>query len=421
MNSQFRPVASLICFEENRVEVDLFTKLIKFCISLDQFVGMGWKLCPNSTDLKVKDFHLEFRDAMFYWLENFLFLLVEREVDSDDLKFYNDSTKYSSSAGNIFDVINQIKSLLEQLGLKEKEKCALQISQSCMFYAEKMCKRVDKLLRETEGVNFQIPSEWCVIINDVDLVRRSVQSMIEVLEINANILEESVTFVKLDVKHHLVKISDTIEIIMEKVIRKLDPVIMQYLNENASPDSIGVYMKECLKILVDTIDEDIIEKVFNAILTALAQKCQKIQKNTDFYKNLRITLKRMVNAFMQKEGRMFIKHLKSSIELIDELLELYEYETPYLIHLYYMKCHEIQSKNSDPPLDRVRGIFLLHKNEIQIDKLAIVYENIMGDNSKYKSFLKIQLLLEDELGRFNIQTEVAIGPQILKLKDEYNL
>lgn len=395
--------------------VNAFTKLAEFCLNLHQFVELEKTICPNETDLKINGFCIDLRNAMLLWLKEHIFGLIEREIDSDNLQLCNESLKLSMSAEKISNIFKQMRNMFEhpeQLSSVEKDKFCLQILKSFSFYASKMSELNNKLLQKREDENFQIPSEWCVIINNVNHVRRNVQSLIELLGFNLNV-GNLTGAAKINLQNYFDEVSVTIENITETLLQKMDTAIIQNLKENSTPEAINLYMAKSFKKLSNLVEKDQFERVLSAMFNKLLEKCQEMQKPLEFYVDIRANTKKIFD-----QQNILENSIASSMKTIDDILELCKCETSQLIHLYYLERHRIQQEIPDSPCDILKCQFLLSKTNIRITDLKIEVKDGKQNNLDYKSYVKIKLSPEMKFpDHKKLKTKLATGHQILKYEN----
>lgn len=432
MKFHFHPAVSRICLEGSRINHGLFTKLIKFCLTLHRFVHMtplNQEVIVHETDTSIFDLLLKFGNEILFRLEKYLEGLVETKSDSTELYFLKDLSSCSSSSENIENIqkfskqIRDLTEICEEIILFKKKNGYYLITthdviENCYTYVCKLADFTDKLLLEKEHENFKIPCLWNVIIFDI-LCFFENHEPFDIDEIKLANYEQ------LDEQDHFDLISDAIEIIREKFNRQMDPEITKILKDNCSdcsPNAINLLMEKFLREVFKTVPLDYFDQVHIAIWNYLIVKCMKLQKSPEFFVSLRQSLKRIVENVDQNETETFVTYVKPSIEKIDNLLELYGQETNQLTHRFNMKRHSIQNHESEYPFDSVKGQIFFDKTELRFEKISIEFITIEDSRSKHKSSLVIRLFPEDKFGSIQkLRTFFVKGQQIISFKAKYKL
>lgn len=98
------------------------------------------------------------------------------------------TVKYSSSAVDTLAIFYQIRIFWQQLAWPSAEgafifvsKIVDDICRCCTFYADTMADRVERLgmVETVYEKKFQVTTEWCLAINNIDYIRQSIHSFVK--------------------------------------------------------------------------------------------------------------------------------------------------------------------------------------------------------------------------------------------------
>lgn len=421
--------------KHNRFEdINMLTTLFELYLLLNRFVVLGKALCPGHSDFKMNDFHVWFQNGVAYWLEVSLFKALTRirkAIELDSLQPVDSSVKYSSSAIDTLAIFNQISIFWKQLSWPDPEqsfafvnKIVDDICNSCRFYADTMAERIDQF-----GVNqtiyeksFQVTTEWCLAINNMDYIRQSIQSIVKELGVDDIIRQMSIFRGPVDAQ----RCSDTLQNVIEnaidtekdkilelvdKLAKKMSPAMKRYLTEGAelfdqdsnSMDRMMMYMEDSLRTLVSELNEDNFKRVLDAIwieisciLYDLVQISLDKRRPPAFYSNLRNTLQVMVEVFHQNPEEAVKSSDKKTLKKIDRLLELYGYETSDLIHQYYKERYSIQQIQTEAPFGLLTVQCFFSRNTLEIEVMNAKHLVPMDKDGQCDPFVRLHFYPEDK-------------------------
>uniref|UniRef100_A0A182T4H3 C2 domain-containing protein n=1 Tax=Anopheles maculatus TaxID=74869 RepID=A0A182T4H3_9DIPT len=171
--SHLRPIVQTICngFKkitlrmeqlERRAEMeslDMSSTLFELFLILKLFLQQTDTVVQCAHNPYIVEFHQWFRGGIVYYLDVFAIKTISRVVtvlEEDDLrtvgKASNDRPKYSSSTGEILEIISQIKIFWDQLAWPDKDEMKKFLKRSigdicscCIFYADRLLSKVKAL------------------------------------------------------------------------------------------------------------------------------------------------------------------------------------------------------------------------------------------------------------------------------------
>lgn len=342
------------------------------------------------------------------------------------------TVKYSSSAVDTLAIFYQIRIFWQQLAWPNPEgafifvsKIVDDICKCCVFYADEMAKRVEKLgLVETVyEKKFQVTDEWCLAINNIDYIRQSIHSFVKELGVDEIIKNMADFRGQPDAQ----RCSDTLQSVIENAIdterdkiqelinvlsRKMNPAMRRLLTEGAelfetnsfSMDRLMMYMEESLQTLHRELNDDNFSRVLDAIwleisciLYDLVHSSLEKRRPPSFYANLRSTLKLMVKNFKCETNETIVHSSdKETLEEIDKLLELHGYETADLIHQYYKDRYAIQQAMIEKPFGILTIQCYFQKNKLEIEILNAKHLVPMDSDGSCDPFVRIHFYPDDK-------------------------
>ncbi|XP_037921818.1 protein unc-13 homolog 4B isoform X3 [Hermetia illucens] len=433
-------------------EINMGTTLFELYLVLKRFTTLGTALCPGVEDLSISQYYLWFTTGVSHWLDISVYRAltrIEKAIDLDKLVPVDETVKYSSSAVDTLAIFYQIKIFWQQLGWPDAEgaymfvgKIVDDICRCCVYYADKMARRVDELCIGASQDGFEVTKEWCLAINNIDYIRQSLQPFIKELGLDDIIarLAEYRSSLEADrcaetLKNVVENAIDTernkIIQLIEVVARKMCPAMRRFLVEGAevlhegshSMERLLIYMEESLKMLNTELNEVNFERILDAIWTELATVLYEVvQSNLDkkrppaFFANLRDTLHLMVTSF--KLSQNSTNSDKETLENIERTLELHAYETADLIHQYYLERLKDQQNMEDCPYGEltVRCNFVNNKLELEIMNARNLLP--MDSNGNCDSFVKVHFMPSDKFGGIGTQKTGVQNKTLFPLYDE---
>uniref|UniRef100_A0A182VXG9 Uncharacterized protein n=1 Tax=Anopheles minimus TaxID=112268 RepID=A0A182VXG9_9DIPT len=365
-------------------DINMGTTLFELYLVLKRFCTLGTALSPDESNFAIDEYHRWFTTGVTHWLDIAVYkalMRIHKAIELDKLQPVDETVKYSSSAVDTLAIFYQIKIFWQQLAWPDVEgayifvaKIVDDICRCCVFYADRMSARVEKLgmVENVYEKKFEVTTEWCLAINNIDYIRQSLKPFATELgvedilsklgdvqsSIEADRCKETLRTVldnAIDTEKN--KILD----LVEKLARKMSPAMRRFLVEGAellqqdsnSLDRLMMYMEESLSVLNAELNEINFERVLDAIWAELTTLLYDlIQSNLDkrrppsFFANLRDTLHLMVANFKTAENRESETAAdKEALAHIERLLQLHGYETTDLIHQYYLDRLEEQNRS----------------------------------------------------------------------------
>ncbi|XP_023169664.2 protein unc-13 homolog 4B isoform X2 [Drosophila hydei] len=359
--------------------VNMGTTLFEVYLVLKRYNTLGQSLCPNCT-LEMTEFYQWFERGVTHWLDISIIKAlnrIQKAIDLDQLHAVDETVKYSSSAVDTLAIFYQIKIFWQQLDWPEIEgsytfvaKIVNDICRCCVFYAQRMSRRVETITKmEEDGVMFNLSEEWCLAINNMDYIRQSLPSFIKELGTDVVIrrlgdyrtnleAERCADTIKAVIDNALDTQRNQIVELIENVAYRMSPSIKRFLTEGAevlhkdsnSMERLMMYLEGSLGTLYNTLNEVNFERVLDSIWGELSIIIYDlIQSNLDkrrppaFFQNLRDTLRTMISCFKIGDTKTSDVKILSEIE---STLELHALETADLIHQYYLERFRYQKEQA---------------------------------------------------------------------------
>lgn len=416
-------------------EINMLTTLFELYLLLKRFAVLGSALCPGVTDFDMKDYFEWFSSGVAHWLDISVYKAltrIQKAIELDSLIAVDATVKYSSSAVDTLAIFYQIRIFWQQLAWPSAEgafifvsKIVDDICRCCVYYADQMAERVDKLGDEETvyGKKFQVTEEWCLAINNIDYIRQSIHSFVKELGVDDIIRNMSDFRGPMDAQ----RCSDTLQNVIEnaidteknkilelieKLAEKMNPAMKRFLTEGAelfdtdsnAMDRLMMYMEDSLKTLHTELNDDNFMRVLDAIwrelsciLYDLVHSSLEKRRPPSFYSNLRNTLQIMVENFKcQSSDRQILSSDKETLEEIDKLLMLHAYETSDLIHQYYNERYTIQKNMEDNPFGLLSLQCFFQKNILEIEILNAKHLVPMDSDGSCDPFVRIHFYPEDK-------------------------
>ncbi|XP_037945402.1 protein unc-13 homolog 4B isoform X2 [Teleopsis dalmanni] len=403
--------------------VNMGTTLFELYIVLKRFLTLGKSLLPNE-QLDIENFYTWFIPGVTHWLDiSILKALnrIDKAIELDRLKAVDETVKYSSSAVDTLAIFYQIKIFWQQLDWPDVEgaytfvaKIVDDICRCCVFYAQRMSKRVEYLTKDNTEL-FIVSTEWCFAINNIDYICQSLPAFI--LELGANKVIEQLGEIRTHLESERCKATiqnvidnalDTernqIQELIAVVARKMAPSIKRFLAEGSevlykdsnSMEKLMNYMENSLSTLYNILNEVNFGRMLDCIWAELSIiMYDLIQSNLDkrrppaFFQNLKHTLQVMVKCF--KMENFETSDVEVLIE-IEKLLNLHGFETAELIHQYYLERMEYQKEIKNSKFGQLAIKAYFTENSLKLNILNGRSLVPMDSNGSCDSFVKVHFL-----------------------------
>ncbi|XP_026318731.1 protein unc-13 homolog 4B isoform X5 [Hyposmocoma kahamanoa] len=432
------------------------TTLFELYLALQRFLSLGQGLNPTDWDsYAISKFHVWFFEGVAQWLDIAAFKAltrIEKAVELDNLVPVYTDVKYSSSSVDTRSIFSQIKIFWEQLAWPEVEGCYTfvakiidDICRCCVFYSDKMASRVDRLgtVSTVHEERFEVTTEWCIAINNIDFVRQSLQPYVEELgmediinkmcearsSLEAQRCKETLQNV---VANAIDTVKNKIVEVIEALIKKMMPSITRFLVEGAellhqdclSMDRVMRYLEQNLDTLnehlsnenfsrtLDIVWEQLGEVLYELIQANLEHRRAKIARFIDprrlsksaaanldakrrppsFFSNLHECLKIMIRSFVQVDKEAYTS---DTLKRVEYLLKIHGMETRELIHQYHLERWQEQKAITDPKMGvlTVRAQFVENNLKVEIMNARNLLPT--DSNGLCDSYVRIELLPED--------------------------
>ncbi|XP_048485356.1 protein unc-13 homolog 4B isoform X3 [Plutella xylostella] len=407
------------------------TTLFELYLALQRFLTLGQGL--NETDwtsYSISKFHSWFFGGVAQWLDIAAYKAltrIEKAVELDGLTPVDSNVKYSSSGVDTLAIFYQIKIFWEQLSWPDVEGCYTfvgkiidDICRCCVFYSDKMAARVGNVGTVTSVYDsrFEVTTEWCVAINNIDYVRQSLKPFVDELAIQKII--ESMCELRSPLEAQRCK--QTLENVMENAIdtvrnkivellevmvKKMMPSITRFLVEGAellhhdcsSMERVMRYLEANLDTLYQHLNNenfsrtlDIVWEQLGEVLYELIQANLEKRRPPSFFSNLHECLKIMVRSFRQDGKEQFTSE---TLKRVEYLLKLHGMETRELIHQYHLERWQEQQTTTEPSIGMltVRAQFLDDNLKLEIMNARNLTPT--DSNGLCDSYVRAALLPED--------------------------
>ncbi|XP_022115122.2 protein unc-13 homolog 4B isoform X2 [Pieris rapae] len=407
------------------------TTLFELYLALQRFLTLGQGL--NETEWQsysISKFHSWFFGGVAQWLDIAAFKAltrIEKAVELDNLVPVDGNVKYSSSGVDTLAIFYQIKIFWQQLAWPDVEGCYTfvakiidDICRCCVFYSDKMATRVESVgtISTVYEERFEVTTEWCVAINNIDYVRQSLTPFVEELGMDEIIQKMCEARSPLeaqrcrDTLHNVIAnaidtVKNKIVELLEVMIKKMMPSITRFLMEGAellhqdcsSMDRVMRYLEANLDTLYQHLNNenfsrtlDIVWEQLGEVLYELIQANLEKRRPPAFFSNLHECLKIMVRSFRQDNKEIYTS---DTLKRVEYLLKLHGMETRELIHQYHLERWQEQQTVSEPKMGMltVRAQFIDNNLKIEIMNAR----NLMAadSNGLCDSYVRVALLPED--------------------------
>nr|XP_021197227.2 protein unc-13 homolog 4B isoform X5 [Helicoverpa armigera] len=432
------------------------TTLFELYLTLQRFLTLGQGL--NETDWQsyaISKFHSWFFGGVAQWLDIAAYKAltrIEKAVDLDHLVPVDTNVKYSSSGVDTLAIFYQIKIFWQQLAWPDVEGCYTfvakiidDICRCCVFYSDKMAGRVDNVghVSNVFEERFEVTTEWCVAINNIDYVRQSLTPFVQELgmdEIIQKMCEAKSPMEAQRCKETLQNvIANAIDTVRNKIVdllevmvKKMMPSITRFLIEGAellhqdcsSMDRVMRYLEANLDTLfqhlnnenfsrtLDIVWEQLGEVLYELIQANLEHRRAKITRYIDprrlsksaaasldakrrppsFFSNLHECLKIMIRSFRQDNKETYTSE---TLKRVEYLLKLHGMETRELIHQFHLERWQEQQTIQEPKMGMltVRAQFI--EDNLKIEIMNARNLTPADSNGLCDSYVRVALLPED--------------------------
>ncbi|XP_049703685.2 protein unc-13 homolog 4B isoform X3 [Helicoverpa armigera] len=279
------------------------TTLFELYLTLQRFLTLGQGL--NETDWQsyaISKFHSWFFGGVAQWLDIAAYKAltrIEKAVDLDHLVPVDTNVKYSSSGVDTLAIFYQIKIFWQQLAWPDVEGCYTfvakiidDICRCCVFYSDKMAGRVDNVghVSNVFEERFEVTTEWCVAINNIDYVRQSLTPFVQELgmdEIIQKMCEARSPMEAQRCKETLQNvIANAIDTVRNKIVdllevmvKKMMPSITRFLIEGAellhqdcsSMDRVMRYLEANLDTLFQHLNNENFSRTLDIVWEQLGE------------------------------------------------------------------------------------------------------------------------------------------------------
>lgn len=381
------------------------TTLFELYLTLQRFLTLGQGL--NETEWQsyaISKFHSWFFGGVAQWLDIAAYKAltrIEKAVDLDSLVPVDTNVKYSSSGVDTLAIFYQIKIFWQQLAWPDVEGCYTfvakiidDICRCCVFYSDKMASRVDNVgvVTSVFEERFEVTTEWCVAINNIDHVRQSLEPFVEELgmdEIIEKMCEARSPLEAQRCKETLQNvIANAIDTVTNKIgglleimVQKMMPSITRFLMEGAellhqdcsSMDRVMRYLEANLDTLYQHLNNENFSRTLDIVWEQLAKVLYElIQANLEkrrppaFFSNLHECVQIMKRSFRQESKDNSFE--SETLKRVEYLLKLHGMETRELIHQFHLERWQEQQKITEPKMGllTVRAQFLQDNLKIEI-------------------------------------------------------
>ncbi|KAH9630501.1 hypothetical protein HF086_000714 [Spodoptera exigua] len=334
------------------------TTLFELYLTLQRFLTLGQGL--NETDWQsyaISKFHAWFFGGVAQWLDIAAYKAltrIEKAVDLDTLAPVDTNVKYSSSGVDTLAIFYQIKIFWQQLAWPDVEGCYTfvakiidDICRCCVFYSDKMASRVDNvgLVSNVYEERFEVTTDWCVAINNIDYVRQSLTPFVQELgmeeiiqkmcearsPVEAQRCKETLQNV---IANAIDTVRNKIVDLLEIMVRKMMPSITRFLMEGAellhqdcsSMDRVMRYLEANLDTLYQHLNNEnfsrtleIVWEQLGEVLYELIQANLEKRRPPSFFSNLHECVKIMIRSFRQDNKDTYSSETLKRVEYLLKL------------------------------------------------------------------------------------------------------
>ncbi|XP_034829314.1 protein unc-13 homolog 4B isoform X2 [Maniola hyperantus] len=430
------------------------TTLFELYLALQRFLTLGQGL--NETDwnsYSISKFHSWFFGGVAQWLDIAAYKAltrIEKAVELDHLVPVDTNVKYSSSGVDTLAIFYQIKIFWQQLAWPDVEGCYTfvakiidDICRCCVFYSDRMASRVSSAgtVSTVYEERFEVTTDWCVAINNIDYVRQSLQPFVQELgmdEIIQNMCETRSPLeaqrCKETLQNVIANAIDTVKNkivdLLEVMIKKMMPSITRFLVEGAellhqdcsSMDRVMRYLEANLDTLYQHLNNenfsrtlDIVWEQLGEVLYELIQANLEKRRPPSFFSNLHECLKIMVRSFRQDNKDIYTS---DTLKRVEYLLKLHGLETRELIHQYHLERWQEQQSITEPKMGllTVRAQFI--EDSLKLEIMNARNLTPTDSNGLCDSYVRAALLPEDAFANVDKPKTQTHSKNLFPLYDE---
>ncbi|KAI5645978.1 c2 domain-containing protein [Phthorimaea operculella] len=412
------------------------TTLFELYLALQRFLTLGQGLNETEWDnYAISKFHSWFFDGVAQWLDIAAYKAltrIEKAVELDNLVPVYEDVKYSSSAVDTRGIFTQIKIFWEQLAWPEVEGCYTfvakiidDICRCCVFYSDRMAGRVDHIGTVTTVYEerFEVTTEWCIAINNIDFVRQSLQPYVEELGMDSIVQRLSEARSPMEaqrcketlqnvIANAIDTVKNKIVDLLEIMVKKMIPSITRFLVEGAellhqdcgSMERVMRYLEANLDTLHSHLSNenfsrtlDIVWEQLGDVLYELIQANLEKRRPPSFFSNLSKCLQIMIRSFCQDDKEFYTSE---TLKRVEYLLKIHGMETRELIHQYHLERWQEQQAVTEPKngILTVRAQFI--DDNIKLEIMNARNLTPTDSNGLCDSYVRVALLPEDTF--FNV-------------------
>lgn len=431
------------------------TTLFELYLALQRFLTLGQGL--NETEwhtFSISKFHCWFFGGVAQWLDIAAYKAltrIEKAVELDNLVPIDTNVKHSSSGVDTLSIFYQIKIFWEQLAWPDVEgsytfvaKIIDDICRCCVYYSDKMADRVDNFGTVStvyEANRFEVTTEWCVAINNIEYVRQKLRPFVDQLGME-NIIQKMCELrspieaerCKQTLENVIENAIDTVKNkiveLLEIMVKKMMPSITRFLIEGAellhqdcsSMDRVLRYLETNLDILSQQLNEEnfsrtleVVWEQLGEILLELIQSNLEKRRPPSFFSNLHECLKIMIRSFRPDNNENFTSE---NLKRVEYLLKLHGLETRELIHQYFLERWQEQQTISEQKLGvlTVRAQFIDDNLKLEIMNARNLVPT--DSNGLCDSYVRASLMPEDTFSTATKPKTQTFNKSLFPLYDE---
>ncbi|KAF9800458.1 hypothetical protein SFRURICE_013010 [Spodoptera frugiperda] len=459
------------------------TTLFELYLTLQRFLTLGQGL--NETDWQsyaISKFHAWFFGGVAQWLDIAAYKAltrIEKAVDLDTLAPVDTNVKYSSSGVDTLAIFYQIKIFWQQLAWPDVEGCYTfvakiidDICRCCVFYSDKMASRVDNVgvVTSVYEERFEVTTDWCVAINNIDYVRQSLTPFVQELgmeeiiqkmcearsPVEAQRCKETLQNV---IANAIDTVRNKIVDLLEIMVRKMMPSITRFLMEGAellhqdcsSMDRVMRYLEANLDTLYQHLNNENFSRTLEIVWEQLGEVLYElIQANLEqeklatrirlfrrryfgknkvspysimfrkrrppsFFSNLHECVKIMIRSFRQDNKDTYSSE---TLKRVEYLLKLHGMETRELIHQFHLERWQEQQTIQEPKMGMltVRAQFI--DDVLKIEIMNARNLTPADSNGLCDSYVRVALLPEDSFANVQKPKTQTHNKNLFPLYDE---